>query len=458
MTRPSIEELKSWYKDHEKTLFTDYFSFLKIPSISTDPAYRKDIQKAAEWVGAYLKDIGFKVDLWKTKGHPVVFASYVVDLSRPTVLIYHHYDVQPVDPIEKWKSSPFEPEMRDGHVYARGASDNKGQCFNTLAALRAVFDLCKKVNLNIKLFVEGEEECGSTGALEAVQEKKDQLKADYLLIADMGLPAPETPAISIGLRGIIAMEVKCSNSKIDLHSGIHGGIALNPNRALIQLLAKLWDSSGVVAIPGFYDDVIAVSKEELKECMQDVDLEYLKKQFGIKAFQGEGNYSLWESNTIRPTLEINGISGGYTGPGFKTVIPSEASTKISCRLVPNQDPEKIARCITEFLKKEAPPGIEISITHDHGGKPIRTSPHTKLARLCADAYADVFGKPCQKMLCGATVPLVADLRDAVGGEVAMVGVCLDSDDIHAPNERFGLKQLEEGFLTMSSILGRLIEC
>ncbi len=463
MTNPTLNELRSWYKSHEGQILEDYFSFLKLPSISTDPAYKEDVRKTAEWVGGRLKKIGFKVDIWKTRnkdagGNPVVFATHQAGPSRPTVLIYHHYDVQPVDPIEKWKSPPFEPVIKDGYVYARGASDNKGQCFYTLTALEALFELCKKVDLNIKLFIEGEEECGSGGALQILQDKKEALKADYLLIVDMGLPAADTPAITLGLRGIVAMEVKCKNSNIDLHSGIMGGVALNPNRALIQLLAKLWDAEGVVAVPGFYDDVIVPPKEQLKEISQSIDLDYLKKQFGLKAFQGEGNYSLWESNTIRPTLEINGISGGYAGAGFKTVIPSQSIAKFSCRLVPDQDPEKVVQCLTKFLKKHAPKGLELEITHDHGGKPVRTSPSTKLANLCSEAYTEVFAKPCQKIFCGASVPLVADLAEAVGGEVAMVGVGLDSDDIHAPNEHFGLKQLQDGFLAMGRILGRLMAC
>ncbi|MGH2639867.1 MAG: dipeptidase [Rhabdochlamydiaceae bacterium] len=458
MINPTLDELASWYQRHESQILKDYLSFLKLPSISTDPAYREDVHKTAEWVSDRLKKIGFKVDIWKAKGHPVVFASHSVDSSRPTVLIYHHYDVQPVDPIEKWTSPPFEPVVKDGYVYARGASDNKGQCFYTLTALQAMFELCKKVNLNIKLFIEGEEECGSRGAFHMVQERRSELEADYLLIVDMGLPNAETPAITIGLRGIVALEVKCTNSTIDLHSGVMGGIALNPNRALIQLLAKLWNPEGIVTVPGFYDDVTVPTKEELKEISQDIDLEYLKKQFGLKVFQGEGSYSLWESNTIRPTLEINGISGGYAGAGFKTVIPSQSIAKISCRLVPNQDPTKIVKCLTEFLKKHAPKGLEIEVTHDHGGKPVRTSPHTKLAHLCSDAYAEVFGKPCQKIICGATVPLVADLAKATKGDVAMIGVGLDSDDVHAPNEHFGLKQLRNGFLIMGRILGRLMAC
>lgn len=454
----TIQNLRAWYESHHRRLLDDYFTFLKFPSISTDPAYATDIQKTAEWVGNQLKKIGFKVELWQTKKYPVVFASHHVDPSRPTVLIYHHYDVQPIDPIEKWGSPPFEPVLRDGVVYARGASDNKGQCFYTLAALQAFFDLCQKVDLNIKLFIEGEEECGSEGALQMVQEKKEALKADYLLIGDMGIPALDTPAITIGLRGILSMEVQCSNSTIDLHSGIHGGIALNPNRALVELLAKLWDKNGRVAVPGFYDDVITPSPEELKDVFKDIDLPYLKKQFGLRSFRGEGDYSLWESNAIRPTLELNGISGGYTGAGFKTVIPSQAIAKLSCRLVPGQDPVKVAKVIEDFLTKEVATGIELKVILGHYGKSVRTSSKTELAQLCSDAYAEVFEKPCLKVLCGASVPLVADLTLATGGDVAMIGVSLDSDDIHAPNEHFSLEQLKMGFLTMGRILGRLMEC
>lgn len=454
----NLDTLRKWYATHQKEILSEFFSFLKIASVSTDPAYAGEVRKGAEWVRAKLEKIGFQVEVWQTVGHPVVFASHVVDRSRPTVLLYHHYDVQPVDPIDKWVSPPFEPEVRGDAVYARGASDNKGQCFATLTALQALFELCGKMNVNIKVFVEGEEESGSRGALQMVREKREALQADYLLIVDMGIPAAETPAITLSLRGIVAMEVRCRNSRVDLHSGMLGGIALNPNRVLTTLLAKLWDAQGTVAIPGFYDRVKDVPRESLRTVDQTLDEAHLKKQFGLRAFQVEGNYSLWESNCIRPTLEINGISGGYTGVGFKTVIPAEAIAKLSCRLVPDQDPAEIAACLTTFLKAHVPAGIELEVTHDHGGRPVRTLPSTKLAQLCTGAYAEVFGKPCQKMFCGASVPLVADLAEAVGGEVAMIGVGLDSDDIHAPNEHFTLHQLQMGFLTLGKILGELAKC
>jgi acetylornithine deacetylase/succinyl-diaminopimelate desuccinylase-like protein len=447
----TLSDLKAWYEKHAKEIQQDYFTFLKFPSISTDPNFKKHIQETAHWVEAYLKKIGFKTQVWETIGHPVVFATHLVDDSRPTVLIYHHYDVQPVDPIDKWKTPPFEPTIRDGQVYARGASDNKGQCFYTMTALKALFELCKKVNVNIKLFIEGEEESSSKGAMEVLKTKRDLLKADYVLVVDAGLPAPNTPAITMGLRGIVAMEATCKNSSIDLHSGLHGGIVLNPNRALIQMLAQLWDKNGKVTVPGFYDSV----EDNRSQDTEDVDRAYLQKQFGIKAFQGEGGYTLLESNTIRPTLEINGISGGYTGEGFKTVIPSMARAKISCRLVPHQDPERIAEQISSYLKKIAPAGLEIEVKWDHGGKAVRTSSDTKIAHICCEAFSEVFGKPCREILCGASIPLVVELGEACGGEVAVMGVALDSDDIHAPNEHFGLDQFRQGFLTMASILGRL---
>ncbi len=455
---PTLPDFKKWYAEHAKEILSDYFTFLKFPSISTDPKYKEDVRRCSQWVAAHLKKTGLDVEIWETSVHPVIYGSYLKPgPSRPTVLIYHHYDVQPVDPIELWKSPPFEPVLKDGEVYARGASDNKGQCFYGLTALRAFFELCKQININIKVFIEGEEECGSIGSTEILSKKKKELKADHLLIIDMGLPAPNIPAITLGLRGIIALQVTLRNSRVDLHSGIHGGIALNTNRALINLLSKLWDERGKITVPRFYDEVQSVSKEELAVVDQFLSVEELKKNFGIRVFQGEGEFSLWESNTIRPTLEINGIQGGYTGIGFKTVIPAQAFAKISCRLVLNQDPVTIGKRVADFLKKNTPEGMEVEIQFEHGGKPVRSSPNTFIAKIAKSAYEEVFGRPCKSMLGGASVPIVADLKEAAEAEVAMIGMGLDSDDIHAPNEHFGLGRLEQGFLTLSRILTLLQE-
>jgi acetylornithine deacetylase/succinyl-diaminopimelate desuccinylase-like protein len=451
---PSQTQLEQWYKKNEEKTLCDYFDFLRIASISTDPQYRKEVLEAADFVEKYVSGLGFKTKRWNTSSYPVIFASHTPYKDRPTLLIYNHYDVQPVDPLELWRSPPFKPEVREGKVYARGASDNKGQCFYTLTALKA-FAQMGGFPCNIKLFIEGEEESGSRGAFEVLKTKGADLKADYLLIVDGGIPAPGVPGITLGLRGMAAMEVRCQNSRLDLHSGVHGGIALNPNRALANLLALLWDENGTIAIPGFYDSVVVPKPDELKAFDQTVDQARLKDQFGIEAFQGEGGYSLWESNAIRPTLEINGISGGYTGVGFKTVIPARAMAKISCRLVPNQEPDVVAAQIFEFLKKNAPEGIKISATFEHGGKPVRCSPHSRIATIASEAYEEVFNKPCKKVLCGASVPLVADLSEAASAETAVIGVSLDSDDIHAPNEHFSLDQLRQGFLSIGAILRRL---
>lgn len=456
--KPSLSDFQQWYNSHEKEIFSDYFTFLRFPSISTDPEYKPEILKTASWLESYLKKLGMEVEIWETPGNPVIYATHLqAGVEGPTVLIYQHYDIQPVDPLEKWHSNPFEPEIRDGKVYARGASDNKGQCFYSVTALKAFLELCKTARLNIKLFIEGEEECGSVGSTAILAQKKEALQADHLLIVDMGLANLESPVMTLGLRGIAALEVICQNSAVDLHSGMLGGIALNPNRLLIQILATLWDADGKVAVPGFYDEVTTPTSEELQLFDQTLDPEVFRKTFGVQAFQGEGGYSLWESNTIRPTLEINGIGGGYTGAGFKTVIPSCARAKISCRLAPEQNPEKISERIASYLQKQAPEGVTLQVEWNHGGKPVRSSPTSRIATVAAQALEEIFGKACQRVLCGASVPIVADLREASGADVVMIGVSLPEDDIHAPNEHFKLEQFEKGFLMITRILSILSE-
>ena len=459
MTKDPLFDLKSWYAKNSKESLGDFFTFLSFSSISTDPNYKEDMVSTAGWLSSYLKNIGMNVEIWETSGHPVVFATHLeAGPTRPTVLIYHHYDVQPVDPYDKWRSQPFNPTVKDNKVYARGASDNKGQCFYTITALKAFLQLSKEIGVNIKLFIEGEEECGSLGTTEILEKKKTELKADHLLIVDMGLPEAGTPAITLGLRGITTMEVVLRNSKADLHSGIYGGIVLNPNQALISLLSKLWDKSGKVTVPGFYDNVVMPSKEELDQIDQTLESEEsLQKNHGISAFRKNQEVSLWASNTIWPTLEINGISGGYAGEGFKTVIPSSAIAKISCRLVPNQDPDEIAQKVINFLKDKVEKGLDIQAKFDHGGLPVRTSPSTPIAHIAKEAFEEVFKKTCQKVFCGASVPIVADLTRASEAEVAMIGVALNEDEMHAPNENFGLDRFEQGFLVMATILQKLSE-
>lgn len=451
-----LEDDKKWFEKSRSQILNDFFRFLRFKTISADPAYRSEMSACVDWLKDYLSKMGMQVEIWKTKNHSIIFAASLISKDAPTVLIYHHYDVQPVDPLDLWTSPPFEPAVRDGQVYARGAQDNKGQCFYTLTALKAFFERLQKQKINIKLFIEGEEEMGSEGVFEIAKSRANQLKADYLLVVDNDLPKAGVPGLTLGLRGILTMEFICRNSSTDLHSGMLGGIALNPNRALIQALSQLWDKNGRVAVPHFYDGI-----EELDEKSRALlDFTFDKQNaevFGIKAFAPEPGYSLLESNWIRPTVEINGIKGGYAGEGFKTVIPAEASAKISCRLVPGQDPEKIHKEMELFLKKVLPKEIEMKLIYLHGAEAFRSDAHSLIAKTCAKSYEEVMKKPCRYSLSGGSIPIVGELADASGADTVLMGFGLGEDNIHAPNEHFGLDRLEQGFLTMGRILNQLNE-
>ncbi len=451
-----MELLKQWYKAHEQEILRDFFTFLRFQSLSGDPAFKPQAEAAAQWLCAYMNQMGLETTLWQTSGLPVVFGSYEkAGKDRPTLLIYHHYDVQPIDPIELWDSPPFEPEIRQAQVYARGAVDNKGQCFYSLTAIKAWLALGKKLNFNLKVFIEGEEESGGAGTAAILASKKQELQADYLLVVDFDIPSISSPGITLGMRGIVTMEVECRNSTSDLHSGIHGGIALNPNRALVTLLSSFWDKQGRIDIAPFHDDILPLSEEDLSQMDMSFDLIQYQKTFGVEAFCSEEGVTLKQSNWLRPTLEINGMVGGYTGAGFKTVIPAQASAKISCRLVPNQDPIKVVQAIESHLKKHAPKGLMIKVTAPHGAPAYRCNFNSKLVSLVASAYEEVFKKPCQYLLCGASVPIIVQLAKVSCADVAMIGVGLAEDNIHAPNEHFGLDRFELGFLTMTKIFERL---
>ncbi len=450
---PHLAKWRAWYRQNEKKIQEDFFAFLRFPSISTDPDYHQETCKTAVWLRDYLAASGMQVELWETSGKPVIFATHLkAGPSKPTLLIYHHYDVQPIDPLELWKTPPFEPTIVGNEVYARGACDNKGQCFYTVTALKAFLELLKDAEVNIKLFIEGEEESGGPGTYQVLKSKKEELQADHLLVVDTGLRQIDHPAVTVGVRGILAMHLECKNSKIDLHSGSHGGIALNPNRALVRALSELWDDQGRVAVPGFYEDVRPVSQQDLAQYDMCFDPNQYVDAFGVKSFAKEEGCTLIESNLLRPTLELNGISGGYAGAGFKTVIPSKTIAKISCRLVPDQDPEKLYRKIIDFLRSKLPEGMEVFSEYHHGAPAFRTSIHAPIVKIAAKAYEEVMGRPCAFMLNGASIPIIGALETASGAQAALMGMGLDTDDIHAPNEHFGLDRFELGFLLMTNIL------
>lgn len=456
-TKLSSHSLKDFFHKHREAIIQDFLDFLRFKSISTDPAYTSEVLACAEWLKKYLQKIGFDVQLWPTGGHPTIFASNLnAGPDKPTLLIYNHYDVQPVDPLELWSSPPFEPVIRNGQVFARGAQDNKGQCFYTIQALKALMERDGKLPINVKLCIEGEEETGSTGLARILPEKKNELKADYLAIVDLGIREANVPALTLGIRGLVTMDLTVQGTQTDLHSGSHGGLAYNPIHAIVELLSKLRDSSGKVAIPGFYNDVLPINEQEKSQLSLSFDAKQYDTMFGAKPTGGEKAYSHRERNWLRPTLEINGISGGYSGAGFKTVIPAKAHAKISCRLVPNQDPKKIASLVATFLKENAPEGVTVDVhVHSGGGKSVRAHASSKVVQAFAKSYKEVFGLPCEFIFEGASIPIVPELSSVSHSEVVLLGLGLADDQIHAPNEHFGLDRIENGFLIMARAIENL---
>ncbi|MBM3184031.1 MAG: dipeptidase, partial [Chlamydiae bacterium] len=416
-------------------------------------AYRNECEKAAAWLVDFIKKRGMEAEVIATSHLPLVMAQ---DLSagekKPTVLVYGHYDVQPVDPLELWHSPPFEPTERNGSIFARGAVDDKGQIFYAVLAALAWKDLGHPLPVNLKFCIEGEEEFGSQGLSKALPKLKAKMKADYLVVVDFDQFDRGIPAISMGARGISSLEVILKGSKGDLHSGIYGGIAYNPNRALALLLSKLWDAKGRVQVPGFYDDVVECSQKEMEMYACRYDRDYYLKQVGIEAFGGEEGKSIREANYFRPTLEINGIVGGYTGAGIKTVIPATASAKITCRLVPNQDPEKINQAVAAFLKKQVVKGMKVEVIFHPGSPAFRGNRNSKIVKAIASAATELTGKECKYVLAGGSIPVVSELVKATSAEVVGMGVGLLDDQIHAPNEHFDMERFEEGFLTFGRAL------
>lgn len=451
MQSQSLERLKELYESNQESTLDAFIEFLKFPSISSEAEYAPHVHACAKWLKEKMEGLGFHTEFWETIGHPVLYGENLnAGNDKPTLLIYNHYDVQPVDPLELWKSPPFEPTIRDGQVYARGAQDNKGQCFYVMQALRLLLEKDGSLPINIKWLIEGEEETGSEGLASILSERKEQLKADYLAIVDLGMPAAHIPAITLGTRGIATFDVTLKGSSVDLHSGSHGGVVFNPIHALVDILSKCRDENGRIAIPGFYDDVRAVDEDEKKRLFLEFDHESYFKAFGAHPTGGETTLSPMERAWTRPTFEINGIHGGYTGDGFKTVIPALAFAKISCRLVPDQDPKKIGSLLAEHLKSLAPEGIEIKVNvHAGSGGACRSNLHSASVKAFSKAYEEVFSKPIKYTYEGGSIPIINALSDASGSEVLLLGLGLPDDYMHAPNEHFGIDRLEKGALIMA---------
>lgn len=429
---------------------SDFKTYLSFPSISTQPERKGDVLACCTWLKGYLEEMGLVAEQWETEGHPSLFAHNTLQDGLPTILFYLHYDVQPVDPMELWDSDPFEPVEKDGHIYARGTADNKGQAWYTFEAIKAF--MAEGSGVNIKLIIEGEEECGSAGLIGIVDTKKAELSADYTVFVDSGIYGRHDPAVTMGLKGIVTWEVTMQGSDGDLHSGSMGGVALNPLKAMCQMFSRLWDEKGHVAIPGFYEGVGELDREGYDFA---TDMEQVARDAGVTALGGEEGFTYTESNWLRPILEINGMWGGYTDPGFKTVIPAKAHAKLSCRMVAEQDHTKIGPLIQTYLEKMAPEGLAVTVEIGECSPAVRSDPNARIAEIAADSYKEVFKKPCLKVLLGGTIPVAHQLVEASGGEFLAIGVALVSDNVHAPNERMELARMELGRDIVLKMLQRI---
>ncbi|MEM7174107.1 MAG: dipeptidase [Bacteroidota bacterium] len=446
-----MNQIKQYINQHASRFEKELFAWLEIPSISTLKIYKPHIKASAELLKKYLLQAGIaSVKLLETEGNPLVYGEKIVDEKLPTILIYGHYDVQPVDPLALWTNPPFSPTIRDGKIYARGVADDKGQVFAHVKALEIMHQL-GNLPCNIKLLIEGEEEVGS-GGLQRFLDKKENLQliqADCVVVSDTSIQAMDKPSIPIALRGITALTIKIQSAKKDLHSGVYGGAVANPIQVLCTLLAALKNKEGQVAIPGFYDDVVALSTAERNAMNSGFSLEKYKEELGIADVDGEKDYTTLERVGIRPALDINGMWGGYIEEGVKTVLPAEAHANISIRLVANQDPLKVAQACKAYLISKAPKSVRIEVDiHQGGSKAFKTSTRTPGLKAARKAFKQVWGKDPVWMYEGGSIPILSKMQDKMGVDVVLLGFGLDSDNIHSPNEHFGIKNLHLGIETI----------
>jgi len=450
-----MDNIKSYINQHKDRFLNELIELLKIPSISADSAYKNDVLKTAQAVKVSLQKAGCDVvEVCETKGYPVVYGEKMINSNLPTILVYGHYDVQPADPIDLWDSLPFEPIIKttelhpEGAVFARGASDDKGQMYMHVKALE-LMTATNQLPCNVKFMIEGEEEVGSESLAAFVEENKEKLKNDIILISDTGMIAMDTPSITTGLRGLSYVEVEITGPNRDLHSGLYGGAVANPINILTKMIASLHDENNHITIPGFYDKVEELSLEERAEMAKaPFSLENYKSALDIDSVYGETGYTTNERNSIRPTLDVNGIWGGYIGEGAKTVIASKAYAKISMRLVPHQDWEDITKLFTNHFESIAPKGSKVKVTPHHGGQGYVTPTDSIGYQAASKAYKDTFGKTPIPQRSGGSIPIVALFEKELKSKTILMGFGLDSDAIHSPNEHFGIFNYLKGIETI----------
>lgn len=440
---------KDYQEKNKERFLNELLDLLRIPSVSARTEHKEDMVTCAEAVKQRLSEAGAdKVTIYPTAGHPIVYAEKIIDPSKPTVLVYGHYDVQPADPLELWKSGPFDPVIIDGKIFARGSCDDKGQFYMHVKAME-IMSRTNSLPGNIKFLIEGEEEVGSPNLATFVKANKELLKADVILISDTSMLSMDTPSIDIGVRGLSYIEVEVTGANRDLHSGVYGGAVANPATILAKMIASCHDENNHITIPGFYDDVVEATPEERsKMAKAPFSEEEYKKDLGINSLWGEKGYTTNERTGIRPTLEVNGIWGGYTGEGAKTVLPSKAFAKISCRLVPNQSSAKITEKILNYFKTIAPAGVTVTAEEHHGGEPYMTPIDSDAFRAAAKAIETTFGKEPIPVRGGGSIPICSLFEKELGLKIVFMGFGLDSDNLHSPNEKYDLFNFYKGIETI----------
>ncbi len=444
-----MKEWKDYQTANKERFLEELLELLRIPSVSAKTENRNDMVACAEVVRQRLLEAGAgKAEVYPTEGHPVVYAEKITDASQPTVLVYGHYDVQPADPLELWNSGPFDPVIKDGKIFARGSCDDKGQFYMHVKALETLVKT-NSLSTNIKFIIEGEEEIGSPHLAKFVKQHKDLLKADVILISDTAMISMDTPSIDIGVRGLSYIEVEVTGPNRDLHSGVYGGAVANPATMLAKMIASCHDENNHITIPGFYDDVVEATPEERKLMAEaPFSEEEYRKDLGIPALWGEKGYTTNERTGIRPTLEVNGIWGGYTGEGAKTVLPAKAYAKISARLVPNQSSADITEKLLKYFTSIAPEGVTVKASEHHGGEPYMTPIDSTAYQAAAKAIETTFGKSPIPVRGGGSIPICALFEQELGIKIVFMGFGLDSDNLHSPNEKYDVFNYYKGIETI----------
>ncbi len=446
---PSLDR---YVTENQPRFLEELKELLRIPSISTLPEHNNDTHRAAEYVAAKLRDAGLEnVEIIETERHPLVYADWLHAPGKPTVLCYGHFDVQPPDPLDLWETPPFEPSERNGNLYARGSADDKGQMYSHIKAVEALHAVHGKPPLNLKFLIEGEEEVGGLSVAEYVAKNPAKLKADVALVSDTEMYAPGLPTLNIGLRGLVYLEIEAKGPARDLHSGLYGGAAPNAVFGLIELLSKGKDASGHILIPGIYDDVEAPSAEE-KESWTHLpfdEKEYLASEVGSSQLTGEKEFSVFERTWARPTFEVHGIAGGFTGAGAKTVIPARAVAKVSIRLVPKQDPDKILAAVKKWVADNTPAGIQCEVRVLSSSPGLMVNPDHPAIKVAAKAFSEVFGKPTVFTRSGGSIPIVGDFATHLGIPTILMGFGLPDDGLHSPNEKYNIQNYYDGIRTLA---------